>query len=390
MNLFDLVNRPDRATEIRQGEVVAGQGHLAGASRRYVRLSPGAVLRIKNAHELSAFRTLSSDFGWSALAGGKGGASLRAVLAGGKRRARLRMSLAEADGPGEYVVAEVSGLGRQLPAPVEFSWPPAIATLTAYDFVIEASGSEDVLLLVGQAVDMRTYVLPYAVGRGVEVGPGLRPHVLPSETVEVSYIEQQHPHEWLAVYNRQGEGPAIPPEHVLERYKVGSAVQLETIETESLDFIFSNHVFEHLANPIQVMRNWLERLKPGGVILGVVPDPRFTFDCRQPPTTLNEALAEEVVGGHVIPRSKYERWCQLTEPRHTPEALIERGYSIHVNYFTPEGFQALADLLKARGLISRSFISSAPNNKDFAFAFWKAVDAEAASIAPWQRASAMA
>lgn len=179
----------------------------------------------------------------------------------------------------------------------------------------------------------------------------------------------------------------MPPEHLLARYRVGSAVELETIETGSLDFVFSNHVFEHLANPVQVMSNWLSRLKPGGAILGVVPDPRYTFDCRQPPTTLSEALAEEHAGGHEISRSKYVRWCQLTEPRHTPDALIKRGYSIHVNYFTPEGFQALADLIKDRGLISRSFVTSAPNNKDFAFAFWKASDAGARA---WQQSSAVA
>ena len=68
MNLFDLVNRPDRAVLIRKGEVVGRQGHVAGASRRYVQLSPGAMLRIKDAHELTVFRILSADFGWSALA----------------------------------------------------------------------------------------------------------------------------------------------------------------------------------------------------------------------------------------------------------------------------------------------------------------------------------
>jgi SAM-dependent methyltransferase len=167
-------------------------------------------------------------------------------------------------------------------------------------------------------------------------------------------------------------------------------VELETIDAASLDFIFSNHVFEHLANPLQVMINWLGRLKPGGVILGVTPDPRFTFDCRQQPTTMSEVLAEEAAGGHIIPRAKYERWCRLTEPRHTPDGLIKRGYSIHVNYFTPEGFQAMLDVLKGRGLISRTFLAAAPNNKDFAFALWKAAGAGEACAAAWQRGSAVA
>lgn len=379
MNLYDLVNRPDRAVDIRAGEVVARQGHVAGASRRYVQLSAGAVLRLRNAHEITAFKVVSSDFGWSAIAAGKGAAKLRLSLvdtSGGASRAE--------------VVADLPELRRDLPTPILFRWTAALALMDSFDFVIEATGNEAVQLLVGPAIDMRSYVLPYAVGLGVEVGPGLRPHVLPSQTTDVSYVEQQHPRDWLTMYNHQGEKPVMPPEDILARYRVGSAVELDTVEPGSLDFIFSNHVFEHLANPIQVMANWLGRLKPGGVILGVTPDPRFTFDCRQPPTTMSEVLAEEAAGGHDIPRAKYERWCLLTEPRHTPDGLIKRGYSIHVNYFTPEGFQAMLDALKARGLISRSFLTSSPNNKDFAFALWKPADAGEASADAWQRGSAVA
>jgi hypothetical protein len=380
MNLFDLVNRPDRSVDICKGEVVAKQGQAANASYRYVLLSPGAVLRIKDAHELMAFKLLSSDFGWSAIAATKGPAKLRVLI-------EAKHNQAERE-----VIAEISNVRADAPQPIEFRWPERMASFLVYDLVIETVGSVPVQLLVGPVIDMRSYILPYTVGVGVEVGPGLRPHVLPSDRTDVSYIEQQHPHEWLTMYNHQGDKPAMPPEHILARYRVGSAVQLETFADSSLDFIFSNHVFEHLANPVQVMSNWVSRLKPGGAVLGVVPDPRYTFDCRQPPTTLSEALAEELVGGHEISRSKYERWCALTEPRHTPDGLIKRGYSIHVNYFTPEGFLALANLLQDRGLISRSFFALATNNKDFAFAFWKAGDAEdaGATATAWQKSSEVA
>jgi SAM-dependent methyltransferase len=279
------------------------------------------------------------------------------------------------------IVAELSRIAADMPKQLEFRWPLYMASIESYDLVVANHGAVPVKLVVGPAIDMRSYVLPYAVGTGVEVGPGLRPHVLPSDRTDVSYIEQQHPHEWLRMYNHRAEKPSMPAENVLARYRVGSAVQLETAQAGSLDFVFSNHVFEHLANPVQVLTNWLSRLKPGGAILGVIPDPRYTFDCRQAPTTLDEALAEEQNGGHEIPRAKYERWCRFTEPRHTPEGLIERGYSIHVNYFTPEGFQALADLLKTRGQIARSFVATAPNNKDFAFAMWKSGTAVGSTVA---------
>ena len=61
-------------------------------------------------------------------------------------------------------------------------------------------------------------------------------------------------------------------------------------------------------------------------------------------------------------------WKCWTEPKHTPEDLIRRGYSIHVNYFTPESFRSAARVLEERGWFDRVFVYTAPNHKDFAFA----------------------
>jgi SAM-dependent methyltransferase len=378
MNLFDLVNRPDRAVVIESGTAVGRQASVAGAGRRFVELSAGAILRLKNSHELTVLKTLHSDFGWSAISAAADGAGVSVTLEiTAPRRESVKL-------------VELRGIKREQAVPLEFRWPANIALAETFDLVIEATGRSAVQLLVGPSVDMRSYVLPYATGAGVEVGPGLRPHVRPSATTDVSYIEQQHPRDWLTMYNHTGEKPAMPPEDILARYRIGSAVELEMIEAGSLDFIFSNHVFEHLANPLLVLRNWLQRLRPGGAILGVIPDPRYTFDCRQPPTTLSEALSEEAAGGYGIARSKYERWCLHTEPRHTPDALIKRGYSIHISYFTPEGFRSVADLLVERGLVARTFIMTAPNNKDFAFALWKAQDAGNATSSAWQQSAAVA
>ena len=50
----------------------------------------------------------------------------------------------------------------------------------------------------------------------------------------------------------------------------------------SLDYVASSHLFEHLPNPILTLCEWYRLLKLGGIIYIVVPDRRFTFDhCRQ-------------------------------------------------------------------------------------------------------------
>ena len=53
---------------------------------------------------------------------------------------------------------------------------------------------------------------------------------------------------------------------------------LEQIPSESFEFIIMNHVLDHLFDPIQVIKESLRILKPGGSLVMSVPDKRFTFD----------------------------------------------------------------------------------------------------------------
>jgi SAM-dependent methyltransferase len=48
----------------------------------------------------------------------------------------------------------------------------------------------------------------------------------------------------------------------------------------SIDFIVSLHTLEHIENPIEVIHDWLDILKPGGGVGIVVPDWRYTWDSR--------------------------------------------------------------------------------------------------------------
>ena len=145
-------------------------------------------------------------------------------------------------------------------------------------------------------------------------------------------------------------------------------MNLDEIEPETLDFIFSNRVFEHLPHAIQVLHNWLGVLKPGGAIIGVTPNPLYSFDCRQPVTTLAEARKEENDGGHDIPHAKYERWCGWTTPEATRQSLKALNYSIHVGFFSPVTFANTAEHLKRKKMVSGFAVNDVPNNNDFAFA----------------------
>lgn len=47
---------------------------------------------------------------------------------------------------------------------------------------------------------------------------------------------------------------------------------LDRLGESSCDFIFSHHVFEHVWNPVEMLRTAATMLKPGGVMLHIVPD----------------------------------------------------------------------------------------------------------------------
>ncbi|MDB5141267.1 MAG: hypothetical protein JWR12_3183 [Mucilaginibacter sp.] len=61
---------------------------------------------------------------------------------------------------------------------------------------------------------------------------------------------------------------------------------LSEIKSEAYDFILSSHSLEHIANPLKALKEWLRVLKPGGILLIILPDSKFTFDSKRSITKL--------------------------------------------------------------------------------------------------------
>jgi SAM-dependent methyltransferase len=181
-------------------------------------------------------------------------------------------------------------------------------------------------------------------GRGLEVGAGSRPFPYPA-SAQVSYGD-------------------IREKKSLEKYfqatevRVGKYVNAQTfagIENDSLDFVISAHVIEHLRDPIGSIINAIRVVKPGGIHLLVVPDMRYTFDRHRPETTLDHTLADYADGGTSSCRASYEEHLRYVHPYLTgenyPEAEIQRQadenvkrweeFDVHFHAWTREGFETL-------------------------------------------------
>lgn len=65
---------------------------------------------------------------------------------------------------------------------------------------------------------------------------------------------------------------------------------------ESVDFVVSSHVLEHLPDPIKTLKEWYRVIRPGGYIFMIVPHRDRTFDRNRPRTTLAEPIRRHELG----------------------------------------------------------------------------------------------
>ena len=138
--------------------------------------------------------------------------------------------------------------------------------------------------------------------------------------------------------------------------------------SDSLDYVVSSHVLEHVANPVAAFKEWVRVLRHGGVIYLVVPDRRYTWDRARDLTDPRRMFADfeqgtsQVDGTHIedfvdnvdwttyspsTPNAEVpERKCQLKETYHA-EIRAGREINIHFHVFEPSNLLALVERLKS-------------------------------------------
>jgi SAM-dependent methyltransferase len=139
--------------------------------------------------------------------------------------------------------------------------------------------------------EARRFLSRHLRGEGVEVGPGHSPFPLPAGA-RARYVDRWQPDENLARFPELG-GTTFPAPDVAVNF---DRERLSPLANQSADFVICSHVIEHLAEPIGFLADIHRVLRPGGLLILLVPDRRRTFDSGRKATPLAHLVEEHAAG----------------------------------------------------------------------------------------------
>lgn len=360
MNLIDLVQRNDKIIEKDENVAVGSKRWQSQAWRTItLKASEIAQLKISDIYSIDRLKSHPPEIGWYAIAKGKGHVDVKIVN-------------------GDAVNSNRIALGK-LPVPIRIPWPAdpceiGPETQLHLHFTRNARPYDGLLpwhrdfqILVHRRLK-RKQITDLAVGKGIEIGPGASPQIYNSKKVDVSYVEEMSKERWQALYDSKGKRGAHKTDW--SQYIIGTASDIPC-ERESLDFIFSSHLFEHLANPLGHLQKWHEKLKPGGRILAVVPDLDGTKDLRARPCTYQSLLEEYDEGIWTPQRRHYEVYNRLRGNAYDVDKLMAKNFSIHAHFFNPDSMKHILEKVVEQFGFSKYEVIYADNHKDFYFVLEK-------------------
>jgi SAM-dependent methyltransferase len=113
------------------------------------------------------------------------------------------------------------------------------------------------------------------------------------------------------------DGKIVGRQYICEAIDVG-----DRLANSSYDFVVSSNCLEHVANPLKAIASWLKVLKPGGLLLLVVPNKRHNFDRLRPDTSFDHMLADYTADVGEDDNHHFSEIINLTDLRVVPKRLI--------------------------------------------------------------------
>jgi predicted SAM-dependent methyltransferase len=131
---------------------------------------------------------------------------------------------------------------------------------------------------------------------------------------------------------------------------VTNAWDLSKVSDNSVDFVMSSHVLEHLPNPAIAIKEWLRVVKSGGIVFFIVPDMRHTFDKKRKLTPVSVLIEKYNSKTDQVTYETYEEFINMVDS-HTDKSkeFITNAHkdqiNIHVHTFTEESLVEFCNIM---------------------------------------------
>ncbi|MBU1564590.1 MAG: class I SAM-dependent methyltransferase [Proteobacteria bacterium] len=199
-----------------------------------------------------------------------------------------------------------------------------------------------------------TLSFKYISGTGIEIGALHAPMSFDKEKAQVLYVDRLSRQELYLQY------PEFRKFDIVNADIIDNGADLSTITDSSFDFCISNHVLEHIENPLKALMNWLRVIKPGGLLYLSVPLPNNEHDKNRQATSISHIIKDYdllLTDSKVFEKQRYEHFREFVKSAIRSEQtndhcvedkineLIAINYSIHFHVFTEETLLQMIDFV---------------------------------------------
>lgn len=146
-------------------------------------------------------------------------------------------------------------------------------------------------------------------GRGLEVGALHCPANVPSRC-KVEYCDAHSKAESIKLFPEVESTLLVDVDYIanLDKDRLSAKVR------PPYDFAIINHVIEHVANPMSVLEQLFEVVRPGGKLIISAPDKEYTFDKPRQLTPFSHILDEYQRGVSDVDDDHYLDFIRHTAP----------------------------------------------------------------------------